>query len=231
MRYYAQSLAPRGITVNVIIPGFVLSDAWHHLTASMGGVESEAVKAKIQGTPMKRFGEGREFGHVVSFLCSPKASFITGVSLPVDGGLHLQWSDSSSILPSGLRFHDSRNLFRRDFGTSVKNWIFFIYNQKALLACLVSLILECGQIHCRLNETSTKCRHNALTLDKVNKSALLFLGIEFDPCRTNPYWKSHWECKNTCTSVCLFSESVHYMIVFTGLLSSLDFSNFWFFCI
>lgn len=90
VRYYAQSLAPRGITVNVIIPGFLLSDAWHHLTASMGGVESEAVKAKIQGTPMKRFGEGREFGHVVSFLCSPKASFITGVSLPVDGGLHLQ---------------------------------------------------------------------------------------------------------------------------------------------
>lgn len=90
VRYYAQALAPRGITVNVIIPGFILSDAWHHLTASMGGVESEAVKAKIQGTPMKRFGEGREFGHVVSFLCSPKASFITGVSLPVDGGLHLQ---------------------------------------------------------------------------------------------------------------------------------------------
>lgn len=90
VRYYAQALAPRGITVNVIIPGFILSDAWHHLTASMGGVESEAVKTKIQGTPMKRFGEGREFGHVVSFLCSPKASFITGVSLPVDGGLHLQ---------------------------------------------------------------------------------------------------------------------------------------------
>ena len=90
MRYYAQALAPRGITVNVIIPGFILSDAWHHLTANTGGVESEAVKAKIQGTPMKRFGEGREFGHVVSFLCSPKASFITGVSLPVDGGLHLQ---------------------------------------------------------------------------------------------------------------------------------------------
>ncbi|XP_020631849.1 uncharacterized protein LOC110068779 [Orbicella faveolata] len=90
VRYYAQALAPRGITVNVIIPGFILSDAWHHLTASMGGVESKAVKAKIQGTPMKRFGEGREFGHVVSFLCSPKASFITGVSLPVDGGLHLQ---------------------------------------------------------------------------------------------------------------------------------------------
>ena len=90
MRYYAHVLAPRQITVNAVIPGYIMSDAWHHMTASMGGVESEAVKAKIQGTPMKRFGKGREFGNVVSFLCSPKASFITGVSLPVDGGLHLQ---------------------------------------------------------------------------------------------------------------------------------------------
>ena len=60
------------------------------MTASLGGVESEAIKAKIQATPMRRFGEGREFGSVVSFLCSPKASFITGVALPVDGGLHMQ---------------------------------------------------------------------------------------------------------------------------------------------
>ncbi|KAL9974485.1 hypothetical protein ACROYT_G011521 [Oculina patagonica] len=90
VRYYARALAPRGITVNAVVPGFIMSESWHHLTAGMGGVESEATKAMIQGTPMKRFGEGREFGHVVSFLCSPKASFITGVSLPVDGGFHLQ---------------------------------------------------------------------------------------------------------------------------------------------
>lgn len=90
VRYYAQALAPRGITVNAIIPGYILSDAWHHMTASKGGIESEAVQGMIQGSPMKRFGEGREFGHVTAFLCSPKASFITGVSLPVDGGLHLQ---------------------------------------------------------------------------------------------------------------------------------------------
>ncbi|KXJ22033.1 uncharacterized protein LOC110253041 [Exaiptasia diaphana] len=90
VRYYAQALAPRGITVNAVIPGYVMSDAWHNMTKSIGGIESEAVKKRIQGTPMRRFGEGREFSQVVSFLCSPRASFITGVALPVDGGLHLQ---------------------------------------------------------------------------------------------------------------------------------------------
>lgn len=90
VRYYAQVLAPRGITVNAVIPGYVMSDAWHNMTKSMGGVTADPVTKRIQSTPMRRFGEGREFSQVVSFLCSPRASFITGVALPVDGGLHLQ---------------------------------------------------------------------------------------------------------------------------------------------
>jgi NAD(P)-dependent dehydrogenase (short-subunit alcohol dehydrogenase family) len=67
-----------------------MSDAWHNMTKSSGGVNSEGVQKKVQGTPMRRFGEGREFGQVVSFLCTPRASFVTGVAIPVDGGLHLQ---------------------------------------------------------------------------------------------------------------------------------------------
>ncbi|EDO46471.1 predicted protein [Nematostella vectensis] len=90
VRYYAQVLAPRGITVNAVIPGYIMSDAWHNMTRAMGGVSAEPVQKRIQSTPMRRFGEGREFSQVVSFLCSPRASFITGVALPVDGGLHLQ---------------------------------------------------------------------------------------------------------------------------------------------
>ena len=90
VRYYAQALAAKGITVNALIPGYVMSDAWHAMTAKVGGVQSEPVKKKVSGTPMQRFGQGKEFGQVVAFMCSPKASFITGVALPVDGGLHLQ---------------------------------------------------------------------------------------------------------------------------------------------
>lgn len=89
-RYYAKKLAPRGITVNVVIPGFTKTEAWNSVTAKAGGVESEAMLGIIKNTPMQRWGSPKEIGQVVAFLCSPQARFITGVALPVDGGLHLQ---------------------------------------------------------------------------------------------------------------------------------------------
>ncbi|MEO1374861.1 MAG: SDR family oxidoreductase [Cyanobacteria bacterium J06635_10] len=88
-RYYAKILASRRITVNVVIPGFTKTEAWNSVTASAGGVESEAMKKRIESTPMQRWGSPTEIGQVVAFLCSPKAAFITGVALPIDGGLHL----------------------------------------------------------------------------------------------------------------------------------------------
>lgn len=88
-RYYAKILASRRITVNVVIPGFTKTEAWNSVTAKYGGVESEAMQKIIEGTPMQRWASPTEIGEVVAFLCSPKAAFITGVALPVDGGLHL----------------------------------------------------------------------------------------------------------------------------------------------
>ncbi|NMG11738.1 SDR family oxidoreductase [Brasilonema sp. UFV-L1] len=88
-RYYAKTLAPRRITVNVVIPGFVKTQAWEFVTSTSGGVDSDIIKARIQNTPMQRWASPLEIGDVVAFLCSPKAAFITGVALPVDGGLHL----------------------------------------------------------------------------------------------------------------------------------------------
>ncbi|MGB7444413.1 MAG: SDR family oxidoreductase [Coleofasciculaceae cyanobacterium] len=88
-RYYAKMLAPRQITVNVVIPGFTKTEAWNSVTAKYGGVESETMQKLIKNTPMQRWVPPKEVGEVVAFLCSPKAAFITGVALPIDGGLHL----------------------------------------------------------------------------------------------------------------------------------------------
>ncbi|WP_066377419.1 SDR family NAD(P)-dependent oxidoreductase [Anabaena sp. CA = ATCC 33047] len=88
-RYYAKTLAPRCITVNAVIPGFVKTEAWELVTSNSDGVDSDTMKNMIKNTPMQRWASPKEIGEVVAFLCSPKAAFITGVALPVDGGLHL----------------------------------------------------------------------------------------------------------------------------------------------
>ncbi|MGQ4647398.1 SDR family oxidoreductase [Lyngbya aestuarii] len=89
VRYYALMLAPRQITVNAVSPGYTKTEAWEPLTAKFGGVDSERANQMIKNTPMQRWASPAEIGRVVAFLCSPQAALITGVALPVDGGLHL----------------------------------------------------------------------------------------------------------------------------------------------
>jgi NAD(P)-dependent dehydrogenase (short-subunit alcohol dehydrogenase family) len=89
-RYYAKILASRKITVNVIIPGYTKTEAWNAAMGKYGGIESKIMQQMIENTPMQRWCSPTEIGQVVAFLCSPKASFITGVALPIDGGLHLR---------------------------------------------------------------------------------------------------------------------------------------------
>jgi len=88
-RYYALRLAPRKITCNVVIPGLVMTDAWDRLYKSSANT-AEALKKRVDATPMQRWGAAEEVGQTVAFLCSRSGSFITGIALPVDGGLHLQ---------------------------------------------------------------------------------------------------------------------------------------------
>ncbi|MFN8518963.1 MAG: 3-oxoacyl-[acyl-carrier-protein] reductase [Chloroflexota bacterium] len=76
----ARELASRGITVNAVAPGFVLTELTQDLP--------EALQAQItERTPLGRFGTTQEVADAVAFLASDEAGYITGQVLAVDGGL------------------------------------------------------------------------------------------------------------------------------------------------
>ena len=76
----ARELASRGITVNVVAPGFIGTD--------MTAVLPEAVKEKtLAGIPLGKMGEPEDVANAVLFLASDQASYITGQVVNVDGGM------------------------------------------------------------------------------------------------------------------------------------------------
>lgn len=78
----SNEVAQYAVTVNSVMPGYTETDRLKHLTESNPSFETSA-KAEI---PLGRFGKPEEFAAAVTFLASERASFITGVSLAVDGG-------------------------------------------------------------------------------------------------------------------------------------------------
>jgi len=76
----ARELASRGITVNAIAPGFVLTE----LTQGLPDALKDEITAR---TPLGRFGTAEEIASAVAFLASDEAAYITGQVLAVDGGL------------------------------------------------------------------------------------------------------------------------------------------------
>lgn len=82
----ADELGPRGIRVNGLLPGRVDTDRVRQLDAQTA--DPEATRATTEQTiPLRRYGKPEEFGDVAAFLLSPAAGFLTGVMLPVDGGM------------------------------------------------------------------------------------------------------------------------------------------------
>jgi 3-oxoacyl-[acyl-carrier protein] reductase len=81
----ANEFGPGGIRVLSLLPGRVMTDRNRELFAATG--DAEAAQKEIEDSiPLSRMGEPAEFGKVAAFVLSPAASYLTGVSLPVDGG-------------------------------------------------------------------------------------------------------------------------------------------------
>ncbi len=82
----AEELGPRGVRVNGLLPGRIATERVAELDASTG--DADGARATAERTiPLGRYGRPEEFGAVAAFILSPAASFLTGVMLPVDGGL------------------------------------------------------------------------------------------------------------------------------------------------
>ena len=81
-RSLAKEFASRGITVNVISPGPILTDMLAALPEEQQASYAEAV-------PLGRLGKPEEVANLISFLSSDKSSYITGAVIPVDGGLFM----------------------------------------------------------------------------------------------------------------------------------------------
>ncbi len=78
----AQELASRSITVNAVAPGFIATDMTDELNATQ-------TNALLERIPMKRMGQANDIANVVTFLASDMASYITGDTINVNGGLFM----------------------------------------------------------------------------------------------------------------------------------------------
>jgi 3-oxoacyl-[acyl-carrier protein] reductase len=78
----AREIASRGITVNVVAPGFIDTDMTR-------GLSDEQKAVIFKDIPANRLGDPKEIAATVAFLCSDSAAYITGETIHVNGGMHM----------------------------------------------------------------------------------------------------------------------------------------------
>ncbi len=87
---WSNELAPFGITMNNVLPGATdterLRDLIRNKATRLGVTEAEIARQMETEIPMGRFATAEEIAGVVAFLATPAAAYLTGVSIPVDGG-------------------------------------------------------------------------------------------------------------------------------------------------
>ena len=86
-KWLATHLAPLGVRVNALAPGFFITEQNRFLMMEKDGATPTPRGRKVLAkTPMHRFGEPEDLCGALRFLVSPSASFVTGIIIPVDGG-------------------------------------------------------------------------------------------------------------------------------------------------
>lgn len=85
MKYYAATLGRKGIRCNLMLPAKIIKPENEHFFTK----ENNVRKLIEQITPLARMGNAKDVANAIEFLCSEKASFITGQSFFIDGGLSI----------------------------------------------------------------------------------------------------------------------------------------------
>jgi gluconate 5-dehydrogenase len=81
----ATEVSSRGVRVNAIAPGWIESKMMRNALTG----DPERSRRILSRTPMNCFGTPEDIGLAATYLCSPAARFVTGVVLPVDGGISI----------------------------------------------------------------------------------------------------------------------------------------------
>lgn len=88
----SRELAPFNITINNILPGYFMTERVEQLAKNLAGLKNGSPEDIIDfwrnEIPLKRIGDPDEIGHLAAFLASEKAAYITGTSIPIDGGFY-----------------------------------------------------------------------------------------------------------------------------------------------